>query len=132
MAIARALLKKSQIMCFDEATSALDTETERLVQGAIDDVSKDSTSLIIAHRLSTVSKCDVIIALKHGVIVEQGSHDDLLKLEGGYYRDLWEKQSKSNAQQEKELADKAAFLEEQQRAIDERKGKRASMYKLRP
>lgn len=70
MAIARALLKKSQIMCFDEATSALDTETERLVQGAIDDVSKDSTSLIIAHRLSTVSKCDVIIALKHGVIVE--------------------------------------------------------------
>ena len=132
MAIARALLKKSQIMCFDEATSALDTETERLVQGAIDDVSKDSTSLIIAHRLSTVSKCDVIIALKHGVIVEQGSHDDLLKLEGGYYRDLWEKQSKSNAQQEKELADKAAFLEEQQRAIDERKGKRASMYKQRP
>jgi len=53
----------------------------------------------------------------------------LLKLEGGYYRDLWEKQSKSNAQQEKELADKAAFLEEQQAAIDERKGKRASMFK---
>lgn len=91
MAIARALLKKSQIMCFDEATSALDTETERQVQGAIDDVSKDSTSLIIAHRLSTVSKCDVIIALKHGVIVEQGSHEELLRLDGGYYRDLWEK-----------------------------------------
>jgi len=78
MAIARALLKKSNIMCFDEATSALDTETERLVQGAIDDIAKDSTSLIIAHRLSTVSKCDVIIALKYGVIVEQGSHEELL------------------------------------------------------
>merc|ERR550514_2645151 len=79
MAIARALLKKSKIMCFDEATSALDTETERLVQGAIDVISKDSTSLIIAHRLSTVRNCDCIIALKHGEIVEQGSHDELLR-----------------------------------------------------
>jgi ATP-binding cassette subfamily B protein len=58
MAIARALLKKSTIMCFDEATSALDTETERMVQAAIDDIAKDSTSLIIAHRLSTVRNCD--------------------------------------------------------------------------
>lgn len=70
MAIARALLKKTKIMCFDEATSALDTETERLVQEAIDLVSKDSTSLMIAHRLSTIRNCDLIIALKHGVIVE--------------------------------------------------------------
>ncbi len=57
-------------MCFDEATSALDTETERLVQMAIDDVAKDSTSIMIAHRLSTVRNCDLIIALKHGEIVE--------------------------------------------------------------
>jgi ABC-type multidrug transport system fused ATPase/permease subunit len=70
VAIARALLKKTKIMCFDEATSALDTETERLVQEAIDLVSKDSTSLMIAHRLSTIRNCDLIIALKHGVIVE--------------------------------------------------------------
>jgi len=55
-------------MCFDEATSALDTETERLVQDAIDDISKDSTSLMIAHRLSTIRNCDIIIAMKHGVI----------------------------------------------------------------
>jgi len=78
MAIARALLKKSTIMCFDEATSALDTETERMVQAAIDDIAKDSTSLIIAHRLSTVRNCDCIIALKYGKIIEQGSHDELL------------------------------------------------------
>lgn len=83
VAIARALLKKTKIMCFDEATSALDTETERLVQEAIDDISKDSTSLMIAHRLSTIRNCDIIIALKHGVIMEQGSHDDLLKIENG-------------------------------------------------
>lgn len=70
VAIARALLKKTKIMCFDEATSALDTETERQVQEAIDSVSKDSTSLVIAHRLSTVRNADSIIVLKHGVIVE--------------------------------------------------------------
>lgn len=57
-------------MCFDEATSALDTETERQVQAAISEVSAGSTTLIIAHRLSTVRDCDIIIVLKHGVIVE--------------------------------------------------------------
>jgi len=65
-AIARALLKKTPIMCFDEATSALDTETEREIQKAIDIVSKGSTTLIIAHRLSTVMNCDKIIVLKFG------------------------------------------------------------------
>jgi len=70
VAIARALLKKTPIMLFDEATSALDTETEKQVQEAINSVSKGSTSLIIAHRLSTVKDCDKIIVLKHGNIVE--------------------------------------------------------------
>jgi ABC-type multidrug transport system fused ATPase/permease subunit len=65
-------------MCFDEATSALDTETEREIQKAINDVSKGATSLMIAHRLSTIRDCDVIIVLKFGVIVEQGSHEELL------------------------------------------------------
>ena len=78
-------------MCFDEATSALDTETERLVQQAIDDVAKDSTSLMIAHRLSTVRNCDIIIAMRHGEIVEQGSHDELLAKPDGYYASLWKK-----------------------------------------
>jgi ABC-type transport system involved in Fe-S cluster assembly fused permease/ATPase subunit len=67
-------------MCFDEATSALDTETEREIQKAINDVSKGATSLMIAHRLSTIKDCDIIIVLKHGVIVERGGHDELLKI----------------------------------------------------
>ena len=70
VAIARALLKNTKIMCFDEATSALDTETERQVQEAIDSVAKDSTTLVIAHRLSTVRNADCIIVLKHGEIIE--------------------------------------------------------------
>mmetsp|Transcript_14338 Transcript_14338/g.24414 ORF Transcript_14338/g.24414 Transcript_14338/m.24414 type:complete len:212 (-) Transcript_14338:170-805(-) len=93
VAIARALLKKTKIMCFDEATSALDTETEKQVQQAINEVSEGSTTLIIAHRLSTVRDCDKIIVLKYGVIVEEGSHDELIAKEDGYYRRLWEKQS---------------------------------------
>jgi ATP-binding cassette subfamily B protein len=93
VAIARALLKKSKIMCFDEATSALDTETEKQVQAAIDEVSKQSTSLMIAHRLSTIRNCDLIIALKNGEIVEQGTHDELLSRPGGYYKNLWDKQA---------------------------------------
>lgn len=92
-AIARALLKKTPIMCFDEATSALDTETEREIQKAINEVSKGSTTLMIAHRLSTVRDCDIIIVLKYGVIIEQGSHDELINKDNGYYRRLWEKQS---------------------------------------
>lgn len=78
VAIARALLKHTPIMCFDEATSALDTTTEKEIQKAINDVSKGSTTLMIAHRLSTVRDCDQIIVLKHGVIVEQGHHDELV------------------------------------------------------
>jgi len=80
VAIARALLKTTPIMCFDEATSALDTETERKVQEAIDKVSSGSTSLMIAHRLSTVRACDIIIVLKQGEIVEKGTHEDLLAI----------------------------------------------------
>jgi ATP-binding cassette subfamily B protein len=83
-------------MCFDEATSALDTATEREIQRSIEEVSRGSTTLMIAHRLSTVRNCDLIIVLKHGQIVEQGTHDDLLEIEDGYYRALWEKQSEQN------------------------------------
>merc|ERR1719502_2415263 len=102
-----------------------------MVQAAIDDISKDSTSLIIAHRLSTVRNCDCIIALKHGVIVEQGSHDELLRIPDGYYKELWEKQAKSMAAEEQELEEKARLLEEQQNVLEQRKGRRASMHKQR-
>lgn len=112
IAIARALLKKTPIMCFDEATSALDTETEREVQKAINEVAQDSTSLIIAHRLSTVRDCDKIIVLKHGVIVEEGSHDNLLQKEGGYYARLWNKQSEQQDQMQKEAEEKKKAKEE--------------------
>jgi ABC-type multidrug transport system fused ATPase/permease subunit len=91
VAIARALLKKTPIMCFDEATSALDTQTEQEIQKAIDEVSKGSTTLIIAHRLSTVMNCDNIIVLKNGVLLEQGNHRTLLNREGEYHM-LWNKQ----------------------------------------
>ena len=111
VAIARALLKNTPIMCFDEATSALDTATEREIQRSIEEVSRGSTTLMIAHRLSTVRNCDLIIVLMHGQIVEQGTHDDLLEIDGGYYRTLWEKQSEQ-IQNEQE-ATKVKEIEEQ-------------------
>ena len=93
VAIARAMMKRAPMACFDEATSALDTATEQEVQAAISEISQGSTSLLIAHRLSTVKDCDSIIVLKHGVIVEHGPHNQLLANEDGYYRRLWDKQS---------------------------------------
>ena len=123
VAIARALLKKSPIMCFDEATSALDTETEKQVQESINAVSKGVTSLIIAHRLSTVKDCDKIIVLKFGVIVEQGSHDDLIRKEGGYYASLWNKQSEHNERMQKEAQEKKKEKEEYEQALEMRKQK---------
>jgi len=110
-------------MCFDEATSALDTETEREVQKAINEVSQGSTTLIIAHRLSTVRDCDKIIVLKLGVIVEQGSHDELLKIPDGYYKRLWEKQSEQQARMLKELEEKERAKKELEAALEARKGK---------
>ena len=106
VAIARALLKKTPIMLFDEATSALDTETEKQVQEAINSVSKGATSLIIAHRLSTVRDCDKIIVLKHGLNVETGSHDELLKIPDGYYNSLWNKQSEQTEKMKQETENK--------------------------
>jgi len=128
VAIARALLKKSKIMCFDEATAALDTETERQVQSAIDDVAADSTTLMIAHRLSTVRNCDKIIALKHGVIQEQGTHEELLALPDGYYKQLWEKQAESTEAERREKEEMTRLLEEQAEVYEQRR-KRASTAK---
>ncbi len=87
MTIARAVLKNPPILILDEATSALDTESERLVQDAINRLMKDRTSLIIAHRLSTIRHADEIIVLQKGEIVERGSHEDLIQL-NGYYKKL--------------------------------------------
>jgi len=94
VAIARTLLKRPAIFLFDEATSALDTQTEKEIQKSIKDVSANHTTLIIAHRLSTVIEADQIIVLDHGVIVERGTHTDLLKAKG-LYETMWKKQLES-------------------------------------
>ncbi len=84
IAIARAILKNTPILILDEATSALDTESEQLVQEALNKLMKDRTSLIIAHRLSTVRNADKIVVLQDGKVVEQGTHDELIQSEGVY------------------------------------------------
>ncbi len=91
IAIARALLKNPQILLFDEATSALDTESEQLVQEAINRLMKNRTSLVIAHRLSTIKKADRILVIDKGAIVESGSHDQLVN-NGSLYNKLYRMQ----------------------------------------
>jgi subfamily B ATP-binding cassette protein MsbA len=91
LTIARAVLKNPPILILDEATSALDTESEKLVQDAINNMMQNRTSIVIAHRLSTIRHADEIIVLQKGAIVERGNHDELLAL-NGYYRKLIEMQ----------------------------------------
>nr|WP_298167578.1 lipid A export permease/ATP-binding protein MsbA [uncultured Pseudomonas sp.] len=91
LAIARALLKDAPLLILDEATSALDTESERHIQGALDEVMKGRTTLVIAHRLTTIEKADLILVMDRGQIVERGNHAELLAL-NGYYARLHAKQ----------------------------------------
>ena len=82
--IARAILKDAPILILDEATSSLDTESERLIQGALDEMMSGRTTLVVAHRLSTVINADMIAVLEQGRIVELGSHQKLLEKQGRY------------------------------------------------
>ncbi len=88
IAIARAVLKNPAILILDEATSALDSESERLVQDALDKLMKNRTSVVIAHRLSTIKSADKIIVVDKGTIVESGTHDELIRKENGLYKHL--------------------------------------------
>jgi ABC-type multidrug transport system fused ATPase/permease subunit len=92
IAIARAVLKNPKILILDEATSSLDSESERLVQEALEKLMKGRTSVVIAHRLATVRKADIIIVLNEGTIVEQGTHSELLSKGPGLYKTLTELQ----------------------------------------
>jgi ABC-type multidrug transport system fused ATPase/permease subunit len=88
IAIARALLKNPSILILDEATSSLDSESERLVQEALEILMKDRTSIIIAHRLSTIREADQILVIDHGKVMEQGTHAELMTNESGLYKYL--------------------------------------------
>ncbi len=92
IAIARAVLKSPEILILDEATSSLDSESERLVQDALDRLMENRTSIVIAHRLSTIRKADKIIVLSEGVIKETGTHEELLQAKDGIYQHLTELQ----------------------------------------
>ena len=92
VAIARAFVKDAPILILDEATSALDSETEALIQDALDKLCKGRTVIAIAHRLSTLARMDRILVMDRGRIIEEGSHSDLI-VAGGSYAAMWERQS---------------------------------------
>ncbi|CAO2178645.1 unnamed protein product [Urochloa humidicola] len=96
VAIARAILKDPRILLLDEATSALDAESERIVQDALDNVMVGRTTVIVAHRLSTIKSADIIAVLKDGVIVEKGRHETLMNIKDGFYASLVELRSASS------------------------------------
>jgi len=94
LTIARAILADPKILILDEATSSVDTRTEVLIQKAMDNLMKGRTSFIIAHRLSTIRDADLILVMREGDIVEQGTHEELLA-KGGFYADLYNSQFES-------------------------------------
>ena len=94
VAIARAMIKNTPIVILDEATSALDNKSEAVVQKALDNLIKDKTVFVIAHRLSTIKNADRIAVINEGELVELGNHDELMSIENGQYKALYEMQFK--------------------------------------
>jgi ATP-binding cassette subfamily B protein len=104
VAIARTLLKRPAILVFDEATSALDSRTERVIQQELEAIAASRTTLVIAHRLSTVVHADQILVLDHGRIIERGTHGELLAARGAYAA-MWEIQSREQAKADAALVE---------------------------
>lgn len=103
IAIARAILKNAPILLLDEATSSLDSHTEREIQNALEHVTSGRTTITIAHRLSTITNSDQIVLLHEGKVAEQGTHEELLALQGRY-KAMWDKQTRA-AEEKKEKVD---------------------------
>lgn len=103
LAIARSIVKRPKILILDEATSSIDVHSEQLVQAALDKVSKDRTTLVIAHRLATIKKADNIIVLRKGKVVQQGTHESLMEQEGGAYWTLATAQQLTLGSEEQEI-----------------------------
>lgn len=112
LAIARALLKKPDILIMDEATSNLDSITEKAIEKTIDNLSKNITTIIIAHRLSTIMRCDKIYVMEQGRFIEQGTHQDLMDKKGKYYI-LWKDQLPTNNERSTKNASKSSNVDSQ-------------------
>ena len=125
IAIARALIRKPSLLLLDEATSALDTQSEALVQTALDDINakKDITTIVVAHRLSTIRNADMIVALEGGTVKEKGTHEDLMELRGLYYS-LVERQTAGEdaAKETRKQKDKKETTDKDKKS-DDNKGK---------
>ncbi|MDA0339525.1 MAG: ABC transporter ATP-binding protein/permease, partial [Proteobacteria bacterium] len=120
IAIARTIMKNPPILLLDEATSALDTNTEKEIQAALKAVSRNRTTLVIAHRLSTVVDADEILVLEAGRIVERGTHIGLVDLEGGHYARMWQRQQEAVevAAKLEDLSDELALIEGERNALE--------------
>jgi len=95
LSIARAILRDPKILILDEATAAMDTETEKRIQNAINSLTRGKTTIMIAHRLSTLRDADELIVIEDGRVVESGTHNDLLQKQDGVYRKLYTLQSEA-------------------------------------
>lgn len=117
LAIARSIIKKPPILILDEATSSIDVRTERIVQAALDRVSRNRTTIVIAHRLSTIKRADKIVVLRKGKVVEVGNHEQLLSNEDGVYYGLVRAQELT-MEQEEEIEDDLALHKAKTTATD--------------